>query len=176
MSSLFILESANLFVGNADPTNSKHLAIKELKLPSLEENTVDHMPGGSRVQIEVSVGVNKLEPTFKLAGIDPALLGEFGLGKRLKNIFTAYGQIVDRRTGDSIELKAVMEGRLGKIEQDAFQRGEVQATDYAIKEVTHYELWWAGAEKIYWDFWTNEWRVDGTDQNSEMNRILRIAG
>ncbi len=176
MSSLYILESANLYVGNADPTNSKHLAIQELKLPALEENTVDHMPGGARVQIEIAVGVNKLEPTFKLAGVDPSLLSEFGLGSRMKNIFTAYGQIVDRRTGASIELKAVLEGRLGKIEQDAFKRGELHATDYAIKEVTHYELSWDGAEKLYWDFWTNEWRVDGMDQNVDMNRILRIGG
>ena len=53
MSSLYILEAANLFCGDHDPTASKHLALQELKLPALEEMTQDHMPGGGRVQIEI---------------------------------------------------------------------------------------------------------------------------
>ena len=40
----------------------------------------DHHAGGSRVQIEVAVGIQKLEPTFKLNGWDPDLLTQFGLG------------------------------------------------------------------------------------------------
>ncbi len=174
MSTLYILEAANLFCGDHDPTASKHLALQELKLPALEEMTQDHMPGGGRVQIEISLGVNKLEPTFKLVGFDPDLLNQFGLASPIKRVFTAYGQIVDRRTGASIELKAVMEGRLGKVEADAFTRGDLVANDYSIKEVTHYEVWWNGAEKLLWDFWNNTWRVDGADQNADANRILRI--
>ena len=48
--------------------------------------------------------------------------------------------------------------------------------DYAINEVTHYEVWFDNKEKIYWDFWTNTWRVDGVDQNATTNSILRIIG
>src|SRR5438445_9263397 len=99
MSTLFILNASNLFVGDHDPTNSKHLALMELKLPDLQEIYQDHHAGGARMQIEIEVGVQKLEPTFKLVGFDPALLSEFGLGSKIKNIFTAYGEIIDRRTG-----------------------------------------------------------------------------
>lgn len=171
---LYILEAANLFCGDHDPTKSKHLSLQELKLPDLQAIYQDHHAGGSRVQIEIEVGVQKLEPTFKLAGFDPDLMSEFGLGSKIKNIFTGYGQIVDRRTGRSIELKTIMEGRLGKIAADAFQRGEVVANEYAINEMTHYEIWWGGQEKLYWDFWNNQWRIDGIDQNADANRILRI--
>lgn len=174
MSTLYILEAANLFCGDHDPTASKHLSLQELKLPNLEEQTQDHLAGGARVQIEISLGVNKLEPTFKLVGYDPDLLAQFGLSSPIKQTFTAYGQIVDRRTGASIELKSIMEGRLGKIEADAFKRGDLVTNDYAIKEVTHYEVWWNGQEKILWDFWTNQWRINGADQNAAMNSILRV--
>lgn len=174
MSTLYILNAANLYVGDHDPTNSKHLSIQELKLPDLQEIFQDHHAGGARVQIEVEVGVAKLEPSFKLAGFDPAVMAEFGLGSRIKNVFTAYGEIIDRRSGKSIELKAIMEGRLGKVAPDAFQRGELVGNEYAINECTHYEVWWNGSEKLLWDFWTNEWRVDGVDQNAASNRILRI--
>ncbi|RWX72605.1 phage major tail tube protein [Mesorhizobium sp. M2A.F.Ca.ET.039.01.1.1] len=174
MSTLFILNASNLFVGDHDPTNSKHLSLMELKLPDLQEIYQDHHAGGARVQIEIEVGVQKMEPTFKLVGFDPALLAEFGLGSKIKNIFTAYGEIIDRRTGQSLEIKAIMEGRLGKVAPDAHQRGEVAANEYAINEMSHYEVWWNGQEKILWDFWTNTWRIDGVDQNEATNRILRV--
>lgn len=172
---LYTLDAANLFVGDHDPSNSQHLAIRELKLPDLRENFVDHHPGGARAQIELSVGIQKLTPTFRLAGHDPKVLTQFGLSTRRKQTFTAYGEMINRRSGDTFELKSVMEGRLGSIEGDAFQKGEVTSHSYAINEVTHYELWWANVEKIYWDFWTNTWRVDGVDQNATTNSILRIG-
>ena len=43
-----------------------------------------------------------------------------------------------------------------------------------MNSVVHYELWFDGQEKVYWDFFSNEWRVGGVDQNSDINRILRI--
>ena len=174
MSTLYVMEAGNLFCGDHDAENSKHLTIQELKLPALQAIYSDHHAGGARVQIEIEVGVQKLEPTFKLVGFDPSLLTQFGVGTKLKRVYTAYGQVTDRRTGQSMELKAVMEGRLGKVEGDAFQRGEVMAHEYAINEVTHYELHFNGTEKLFWDFFTNEWRVDGVDENADANKILRI--
>jgi len=176
MSTLYIVEAANLFCGDHDPANSKHLSIRELQLANLQEIYTDHHAGGARVQIEVGVGVQKLEPSFRTVGIDPQLMGQFGLGSKLKNIYTAYGEVRDRRTGQSLELKAIMEGRLGKIEGDAFQRGEVMSHGYSINEVTHYEIWLGNQEKLLWDFWTSTWRIDGVDQNATTNSILRISG
>ncbi len=171
---IYLMEAVNLFVGDADPTQSKHLTIAELKLPDLSAIYADHHPGGGLVATEFEVGVNKLEPTFKLNGFDPQLLGEFGLGSRVRNKFTAYGVIRDQRTGRAIESKAVIEGRLGKIAPDAFQRGELQGHEYSINSVVHYELWFDASEKVYWDLFTNEWRVGGIDQNADINRILRV--
>lgn len=174
MSTIYIMEAANLFCGDHDPTASKHLTLSELQLPALQEIFQDHHAGGSRVQIEVAVGIQKLEPTFKLAGWDPDLLTQFGLGATRNKVFTAYGVIKDKRTGVSIEAKAVIEGRLGKIEAEAFQRGEMMSHDYAINEVMHYELWFNDREKLYFDFFSSDWRVDGASQNADERRILRI--
>ena len=68
---VYIMEAVNLFVGDADPTKSKHLTIAELKLPDLAGIYADHHAGGALVATEFEVGVEKLEPTFKLNGIDP---------------------------------------------------------------------------------------------------------
>lgn len=171
---VYVMQAVNLFAGDHDPTASKHLSITELALPTLQEIYADHHPGGARVAVEWEVGIQKLEATFKLGGFDPDLLTRFGLNTRQRQVFTAYGVIADKRTGRMIEAKAIMEGRLGKVEPEAFQRGEFQSHDYAVNELTHYELWFDEAEKIAWDFFTNLWRVDGADQNADVNRILRI--
>lgn len=170
---LYILEAANLFC-SADPTGSKHLAIEQLKLPDLQEMYAEHHPGGSPVAIEIAVGIQKLEPTFKLKGFDPALLQQFGLNSPAKNVFTAYGVIRDKRTGSAIETVAVFEARLGRVAMDAFSRGQAASTDYTLSEVTHYALTFGGAEQFYWDFFTNVLRIGGTDQNATLNSILRV--
>ena len=82
MATIFVMEAGNLFCGDHDPSASKHLTLNELQLPALQEIYQEHHAGGSRVQIEVAVGIQKLEPTFKLAGWDPELLTRFGLGTR----------------------------------------------------------------------------------------------
>jgi P2 family phage contractile tail tube protein len=174
MSTLYVWEAANLFVGDEDPTKSKHLTIMSLKLPTLEELLQEHHAGGARVQIEIEVGVKKLEPTFKLVGFDPDLLVQFGLGSKARKAFTAYSVIRDKRTGQAIEGKAIMEGRLSRIAPDEYKRGDLMGNDYAINELTHYELYFNRKEKFYWDFFTNAFRVDGIDTNADENAILRI--
>lgn len=174
MSTIFIQEAVNLFVGDHDPASSNHLTISELKLPSLEESTQEFHPGGSRVGIEVETGINKLEATFKLAGHSPNVLTQFGLGAKARQIFTAYGVIRDKRNGTAIESKAIMHGRLSKAESEAFTRGNLQSHDYAIAEIMHYELFFDGDEVYYWDFFTADWRVNGVSQVDDERRILRI--
>lgn len=174
MSNLFIMEGANLFCGDEDPTASKHLTLSELQLPTLQEMTQDHHPGGSPVQVEVALGIQKLEAGFKLAGWDPQLLAQFGLGARARKKFTAYGAIRNKREGTMIEARSVFEGRLGKVSPEAFQRGELMGYEYAIMEILHYELHYDGEEKYYWDFFTSDWRVDGKQQNADERSILNI--
>jgi hypothetical protein len=67
-----------------------------------------------------------------------------------------------------------MEGRLSRIAPDEFKRGDLMGNDYAINELTHYELYFDRKEKFYWDFFTNGFRVDGIDTNADENAILRI--
>ncbi|HWW46536.1 MAG TPA: phage major tail tube protein [Xanthobacteraceae bacterium] len=173
---VYMMTAANLFCGDHDPTKSKHLTLDELTLPALEENYSEHHPGGAPVGVEFSVGIKKFESSFKLKGEHPDLLTEFGLGSKVRNPFTAYGVVKDTRTGRQFESKAIIEARLGVIRPDAFKRGEHRGHDYALNEIMHLEYYFDGAEKLFWDFFTNTWRVNGLDQNADDNRLLRISG
>ena len=68
----------------------------------------------------------------------------------------------------------IFEGRLGKVTADTFKRGDSIGHSYSINEITHYEFYFDGNEMFHWDFWTNQYRVSGVDQNADMNRILQV--
>lgn len=173
MPDLLIMEGANLFC-DADG-NSKHLTLTELALPTMQEMYQDHHAGGSRFQIEVNVGIEKPTATFKLAGWDDILLGTFGVDQAASRIFTARGSLRSKATGQLQSAVAVMHGRLGKIEPEAHQRGELQSHDYGINEILHYELTVNGSEKMYFDWLTAEWRANGVSQTAAENAILGIS-
>lgn len=174
MSDILTMEAANLFCGDHDPNASKHLTLSELQLPALQEMFADHHAGGSRVQIEVPVGIQKLEPTFKLVGWDEDVLTQFGLGTSATKRYTAYGVLRSKRSGEARQVKAIIEGRIGKVEAETFKRGELQSHDYAINSVMHYEVYIDGKEKFYWDFYSGVWRVDSVDQNADERRLLNL--
>lgn len=174
--SLFFLEAFNLFVGDEGPDNSKHLILESLKLPVLEENTQSYTPGGGLGEITVGgLGLKALECTFKVKGPDPQIMSQF-LGGGARKPFTAYGAVRDKQGGGAIEIKAVMEGRMVRLEKDEWQRGELAGHDHGINELWHYELYWGGKEKFYYDFLTSSWRVDGVSKNADVRNILRIPG
>lgn len=175
MPNVYIQEACNLFCGNHDPQNSKFLTLEEHALPTLEEILVEHNAGGGKFAVEFAVGIQKLTSSFKLKGMDPAMLREFGLGSTIRKTYTSYGVIRDKKTGKAIESKAIIEARLSKIAPDPFKRGEASSHDYGLNEILHYELWFNGKEELYFDFFTNTVRQGGIDPDPDFNNILRIG-
>lgn len=175
MAAIYILEGVNLYCGAEDVGSSKHLTITSLKLPTMEEKTADHHPGGSPFAVTfASFGFNPLTATFHLAGSDPEMLSLFGLGQQLRRRYTAYGALREKLSSRAVQVKSLIEGRLQRVEQDAFSRGNLTGHDYAITEIMHYESYFDGAEKFYFDFASVEWRVDGTSQN-DTRRLLGLV-
>jgi phage tail tube protein FII len=182
--SIFTMESANMICGDSGdasaPGISTHLEITNLKLPGLEENYVDHTPGGAPVQIEIPMFQNKLESTFALAGWNPGVMSMFGSWTRTLMRFTAYGLIRDRRTGTGLQALALFEGRLGRVNPTDFRKSDLMQTEYSIRSITHYECYMQEvvgqdpAEITFWDFFTSTRRQGGIDLNAEMNPILAI--
>jgi P2 family phage contractile tail tube protein len=172
--SVYVMEAANLFCGDADPSRSNHLTITDLKLPTLEENYVDHVPGGAPVAMEIDTHINRLEATFNLAGWSPEVMVMIGNSERANQVFTAYGVIRDRRTGIAMEGKAILGGRLGRVNPQSWRRGDLQHHEYSIRSIVHYELYLDGGEIYSWDFFLNQRRIGGVDLNFDINRILRI--
>lgn len=174
---LIIHEAGNLFVGDDAPNNGKHLNLQTIKLPTLEEKTVDHFAGGAIGEISIGgMGLSKLESTFKVAGYDPQIMSQFGLGSYESLPFTYYGALRDKQGGRLIELKVIMFGRLTKIDGDEHQRGDLLGHDHAISEILKYSVFYDGKEKYWYDWNTSDWRVDGVSPMADRRNILRIGG
>lgn len=175
-SSLLYQEGANLFVGDADPSASLHLVLESAKTPALEETTGEWGAGGSIGSVEVGSG--KLKPLqfgFKLKGPQPDVLVQFGLGSRRRLNYSVYGSLRDKRDGSITQSKAIIQGRMTKVEGDEFKAGELAGYDHAITEIFHYELFIGGRELYYYDYLTTTWRVNGVDQNADVRSALNLG-
>lgn len=168
MSDLIIQEAFNLYVGDAGPDNSKHLIIKNLKLPDFEEIVQAHHSGGSWGEIEIGgLGMKALTGMFKGTGWDVQTMSQFGINGRVKFPFTAYGNARSKATGAAVSVKAVMFGRMTSMKRPEMKRGELLEVDHEIKEMLQYQEWHGDVLKYYWDWQSTVWMVDGVVQNAD---------
>jgi P2 family phage contractile tail tube protein len=165
---------ANLFCGaeSADESNSNHLVLTEVKLPSLDNQFVDHRAGGAPITIEIDTIVGRLESTFVIAGWTPQISGLFYSWAGADNLFTMYGVVRDRQTGEAQQAIAYMRGKLGRSDPQNYRRGDVFHWNYAIRGITHYELQLADELIYFWDFFTNTFQVGGVNVMAAQNRFL----
>jgi len=151
MSVMYVLDAANLFVGDDDTTKGEFLAIKSLKLPALKEKTKEHTPGGGIMTINYGMRLlEALEFTFKLEGINPRTMGKFMPPGAIN--YTIRGNIRDLRdSANDLEMVAVVKGRMTSVEMGEFSRGEGTEHDYMISDVEAYRLMLNGQEKYRFD-------------------------
>jgi len=173
-STIFHMDSANLFVGDDDPTNSQHLVLKNIKLPNLEEIKKEYLGGGAIGK--VSMGMGAVEPlvlTFNLDGFTPDVLSRFMSPTRIK--YTVRGNIRDFFDHSDIEVKAILEGRMTKAEMSEFDKEKGTDSAYEITEAVHYALYFGQQEKLFFNLRTSRLRVDGVDVNRQRNINLGIG-
>jgi phage tail tube protein FII len=194
VATVYSMESVNLICGDtgneSQPGFSTHLMLNELKLPSWEENYIDHAPGGAPVAIEINSHLNRLECSFSLAGMQPDIMQLIARSLRSTQSYTAYGLVRDQKTGNALKAQAIMWGRMGKVSPTNFRKGDKFGHEYSIRGIVHYELYMQaiGAsgqigvgdislDEIYWwDFFEPAFRVGGFDIKAEERAMLGIVG
>jgi len=191
-STVYTMEAVNLVCGDigdeAQPGLSTYLSIQEIKLPGLEENYVDYLPGGAPVAIEINTHVNRLEATFSLAGWQPNIMRLIGRSARAVQRYTMYGVIRDQRSGRALKAMALLWGRMGRVNPTNYRKGDLMAHEYSIRGITHYELSMQSGPTAgntepsntlqniyYWDFFAQEFRVGEINIRAEENAILGIV-
>jgi len=171
---VYLLESVNLFIGDADPDKSKHLVLQSLALPTLERVTADHLGGGASAEVAWSMGaLRKLEPTFKLAGFDEQASRAVTSGRI--ETFTGRGLIRRKSDGAALKAVAVIRGILSRGAPDNFDRTNIFGHDHTIAECTAYSLTVGTKTWIDWDLFEHKLIRFGEDMLAEERRILAIG-
>ncbi|MBI3144877.1 MAG: phage major tail tube protein, partial [Pseudogulbenkiania sp.] len=79
------LTNFNLFLAGTSYAGK----VSQLQLPKLKRKTEAHRGGGMDAEVDMAVGLEKLEGGFTLVGIDKASLAMFGLanGSAFNGVF-----------------------------------------------------------------------------------------
>lgn len=176
MSTIYNLDSANLFTGDDDPTHSQYLVMSSVKFPPLEEETKEFKPGGGAMSIEIGMkSIKALTLGFKLFGVQPRVLNNFM--KDNKDHYTIRGNLFDVKNQVDLKLVCVVHGRMVKVDMGEYKKGDGVETDYEIKEITKYKLHVDGDEKLYADFFggPGAFRVNGRPIFRRAARNLGLA-
>ncbi|MFN3892010.1 MAG: phage major tail tube protein [Beijerinckiaceae bacterium] len=164
MAGLYIMDMATIMVGNDQPESLNHLKLTGVQLPSLEEMTSGHTPGGSVMALDIGMTMlNALNLTFKMKGLNPESSRKLGIGQARRIDYTIRGNVRDVREDRNFAAKAVVNGRMTMVNPSEFARESGIDEDFAIKEIVRYSLFLDGSEKFYFDFFRGPAgaRVDG---------------
>lgn len=147
---LFIMDAANLFVGNADPNSSEHLALKSVKIPALVAKTKEHMGAGAATSINIRMStLEPLDLSFKLEGFNPVTMAQFMSPERAD--YTIRGNVRDIVSQREIAVVAVVTGHMVKVDGSEFSKDGGIEHDYQIAEIVRYSLTLDSQEKFYFD-------------------------
>ena len=91
--------------------------------------------------------------------------------------YTIRGNVYDLREQTDLELKAIIQGRLTKMEMGEFTRDAGMTEDYEIKEALFYSISLGGQEKFYFDYFSGPagFRVNGQVVQQRAARNLGLV-
>lgn len=176
MGTIYEMDMANLFVGDAEPDKSEFLTIRSVKLPMLQEKTTEHSGGGAMAGLRIGMKMLEvLELTFSLRGYNLDVMNKLMIGERQK--YTMLGNVRDLKSDREFPSKAVIQGILTKVDLAEFQRDEGLSTDYQVDQVVHYELHIDGREKYYFNYFAGPlgYRVDGRVRHRRAARNIGLV-
>ena len=147
MSLLYIWEAGTIFVGPGGGDADKGLNINNIKVADLEEITQEHHPGGSYGAIRLGGFGNKpLTISFKLTGVDPQAMAQYGVNGQQQQDYTILGGVRNKNGNAPMQYKLIAQARMTKVGSDAFKRGDLAGQDYELNEILSYAVYFNGAE------------------------------
>ncbi len=130
----FILRNCTIFADRV----SKLGQAKEITLPVPTEKMEELRNAGMFLTIDIPMGYEKLEASFKLTAFDPQVITLFGLAIGVEKEFMVTGALV-HDDGTVINATAYIRGRLMKNDHGSWQPGEIGENDFTVS-VRYYKL------------------------------------
>lgn len=159
-----------------DDTTNLYLDLETLKLPSLEEITETHHPGGSDMEIELTgLGVKAFTLQMKTKSHTPETIGIFGGAPGRRNHFTGKKYVVSEEDGTEHEHSIDVTGRLVKVDSEALAGGKATGYDHEIKGIFDYTEYWDGKVLHRFSLKRGGWMIrNGIEIGTRRRSILTL--
>jgi hypothetical protein len=164
----YLLRNCTIFVDRV----SKVGQASEMTLPVPEETVEEIRNAGMVMPIEVKLGYQKLEMSFKMTAFEPDTLKLFGLKPGVIKEFMVTGALVDE-DGAAHSAVAYVRGFLKKGDAGSWKPGEKNESDYAVS-IRSYKLEIDGNPIIEMDPF--EVKIGGVSQTRDIRSALLLGG
>lgn len=123
----YILRNCTIFADRV----SKIGQASEITLPVPAEKMEELRNAGMVMPIDVPMGFEKIEASFKLTGFDPQVIQLFGLTIGAEKEYMITGALA-HEDGTIVNATAYVRGRLIKNDHGSWKPGEVGENDFAL--------------------------------------------
>lgn len=144
----------------------------EVTQPKLAMRLEGYRAGGMMAEVDVNMGLEKLEMEFKIGGHETDLIKLFG-GSINSNVFRFNGayQHDDDDSVDAVEI--VARGRIIEIDEGSSKAGDDTEHSYKVA-LTYYKLTVNGVDIIEIDTINQIYIVDGKDRLAEIRKAMGL--
>lgn len=148
--------------------------IPELTLPELNRKVEEYRAGGMDAAIEIDLGQEKIEFTWKPAGVLPAIYTHYGAAGHDSTQLRFVGSYETDEDGSGVAVEIVVRGR-----HKTINHGDAKPGDSNSIEVTtacsYYRLSVDGRDKIEIDVPGGVFKVDGEDRLAARRQRLGLV-
>ena len=162
----YLLRNCTIFVDRI----SKIGQASEITLPVPAEKLEEIRNAGMVMPIDVPMGYEKPEASFKLTGFDPQVIMLFGLAVGQEREFMATGALA-HEDGTIINATAYIRGRLTKNDHGSWKAGEVGENEFSIS-LRFYRLEVDGVTLIEMDPFNVS--INGVSQTAGIRSALMV--
>ena len=163
-----ILKNFNIYVdGRSYAGNAE-----EVTLPNLNITGEDYRAGGMDAAVEIDMGMDKLEATFKVSKLDRHLIAKFGAtsGGRIPLVFRGALEDLD---GTVTPVVVTMHGKIHGLETDTVTPGAKVGQTYRMA-LTRY-IYEQGGETLHdIDVLNCKRIIDGVDRLSAIRTAIGL--
>ena len=160
----YILRNCTIFADRV----SKIGQASEITLPVPTEKVEEMRNAGMVMPIDVPMGFEKPEASFKLSGFDPQTIVLFGLAVGVEKEYMVTGALA-HEDGTIINATAYIRGRLIKNDHGSWKPGEAGENDFQIT-LRYYRLEVDGSTLI--EMTPFEVSIGGVSQTSSIRAAL----
>lgn len=148
---------------------------KEYSPPKLAIKTVDFQAGDMDMSVPVDDGMEPMEASFSIFGIDPLVLPLFGLQKNKKPTVTVRSTYTDL-SGQTSELVEELRGMITSIERDSQDSGsQREKAMKTVMKLTYYKVSLSGVVLIEIDPINGVRKLGGVDMLEGIRAAMQLS-